>query len=165
MAKAKSLGIFCAANFIIGFPHETLSDCLKSVLFGIYCSLRFGIYDVNYAMFSPYPGSELFEKLKKEKKLDLDDDYFKKLMAYMDVTQPYSYCENVSGRMLSILRFIGFSFSYIAIYISRPIRIYKFFKSFFQKDFFPSNLFEQRVYDFYVRLKLNKKAKKLAINS
>jgi len=162
---AVKIGHTVKLNFIIGFPHETLMDCLKSVFFGIYCSLRFGVYDVNFAMFSPYPGSELFEKLKKEKKLDLDDDYFKKLMAYMDVTQPYSYCENVSGRTLSIVRFLGFSLSYITIYVSRPIRIYKLFKNFFQKEFFPSNLFEQRVYDFYVRLKLNKKEKKLAINN
>ena len=83
----------------------------------------------------------------------------------MDVTQPHSYCDNISGRTLSILRFIGFSLSYIAIYVSRPVRIYRLFKNFFQKEFFPSNLFEQRVYDFYVRLKLNKKAKKFAINN
>ena len=152
-------------NFIIGFPHETLIDCLKSVFFGIYCSFRFGIYDVNYAMFSPYPGSELFEKLKKEKKLDLNDNYFKKLMAYQDVTQPHSYCDHVSGRTIAILRFIGFSFCYIGIYITRPIRIYKLLKSCLKKEFFPSNLFEQRVFDFYVRLKLNRKAKKLVANN
>jgi len=162
---AVKIGHTVKLNFIIGFPHETLIDCLKSIFFGIYCSFRFGIYDVNYAMFSPYPGSELFEKLKKENKLDLDDDYFKKLMAYQDVTQPHSYCEHVSGRTISVLRFIGFSLSYIAIYISRPIRIYRLLKSFFQKEFFPSNLFEQRVYDFFTRLKLNKKTKKLAINN
>ena len=162
---AVKIGHTVKLNFIIGFPHETLIDCLKSIFFGIYCSFRFGIYDVNYAMFSPYPGSELFEKLKKEKKLDLDDDYFKKLMAYQDVTQPHSYCEHVSGRTISVLRFIGFSLSYIAIYISRPIRIYRLLKSFFQKEFFPSNLFEQRVYDFFTRLKLNKKTKKIAVNN
>jgi len=115
-------------------------------------------------MFSPYPGSELFTKLKKEKKLDLNDDYFKKLMAYQDVTQPHSYCENVSGRTISVLRFVGFSLCYISIYISRPIRIYKLLKNLFRKEFFPNNLFEQRIYDFYMRLKLNKKEKKLALN-
>ena len=161
---AVKIGHTVKLNFIIGFPHETLFDCLKSIFFGIYCSLRFGVYDVNYAMFSPYPGSELFTKLKKEKKLDLDDDYFKKLMAYQDVTQPYSYCENVSGRTISVLRFIGFSLCYISIYISRPVRIYKLLKNLFRKEFFPNNLFEQRVYDFYTRLKLNKKAKKFAVN-
>ena len=162
---AVKIGHTVTLNFIIGFPHETLADCLKSVFFGIYCSLRFGIYDVNYAMFSPYPGSELFEKLKKEKKLKVDDNYFKKLMAYMDVTQAHSYCENVSGRTISVLRFIGFSLSYISIYISRPIRIYKLLKSFFGKEFFPSNLFEQRVYDIYTRLKLNKKENKALLKN
>ena len=157
---ATKIGHTVKLNFIIGFPHETLIDCLKSVFFGIYCSFRFGIYDVNFAMFSPYPGSELFEKLKREKKLSIDDNYFRKLMAYQDVTQPHSYCEHVSGRTIAILRFIGFSFCYIGIYITRPTRIYKLFKNFFRKEFFPSNLFEQRVFDFYVRLKLNKKAKK-----
>jgi radical SAM superfamily enzyme YgiQ (UPF0313 family) len=163
--SAVKVGHTVKLNFIIGFPHETLLDCLKTIFFGIYCSFRFGIYDVNYAMFSPYPGSELFEKLKNEKKINVDDDYFKKLMAYMDVTQSHSYCENVSGKTISVLRFLGFSLSYISIYMSRPIRIYKLFKNFFQKEFSPSNLFEQRVYDFYTRIKLNKKNKKLATNN
>ena len=83
-------------------------------------------------------------------------------MSYMDVTQPHSYCEHVSGRTISILRFIGFSLSYVGIYISRPIRIYRLMKSFFQEEFFPNNLFEQRVYDFFTRLKLNKITKNIA---
>ena len=153
---AAKIGHTVKINFIIGFPHETLIDCLKSIFFGAYCALRFGVLDVNYAIFSAYPGSELFEKLKKEKKLNVDDNYFKNL-SYQDVTQTFSYCEHVSGKMLAFLRFFGFSLSYITIYISRPIRIYNFFKNFLQKDFFPSNLFEQRIYDFYVRLKLKRK--------
>jgi len=156
---AVKIGHTVKLNFIIGFPHETLIDCLKSVFFGIYCSLRFGVSDVIYSMFSPYPGSELYEKLKKEKKLIIDDNYFKKLMVYMDLTQAQSYCEHVTGKILTFLRFIGFFFSYIAIYLSRPIRIYRFFRNFFRKDFFPNNLFEQRIYDYYVRLKLNRQIK------
>jgi len=159
---AVKIGHTVKLNFILGFPHETLKDCLKSVFFGIYCALRFGVSDVMYSMFSPYPGSELFEKLKNENKLKVDDNYFKKLMAYQDVTRPYAYCENVSGRMITILRFIGYSFSYISIYISRPIRIYRLFRNFFRKDFFPYNLFEQRIYDFYIRFKLNMKEKKIS---
>ena len=107
-------------------------------------------------MFSPYPGSELYEKLKKEKKLKIDDNYFKKLMVYMDITQSQSYSEHVSGTMLIFLRFVGFSLSYIVIYLSR---LYRLFRNFFRKDFFPNNLFEQRVYDYYVRLKLTKTVK------
>ena len=161
---ATKIGHTVKLNFIIGFPHETLSDCLKSIFFGAYCSLRFGVLDVNYAIFSAYPGSELFEKLRKEKKLNIDDNYFKNL-SYQDVTQTYSYCENISGKMLSLLRFFGFALSYTTIYISRPLRIYNLIKNFFRKDFLPTNLFEQRIYDFYVRSQLNKKTKKLITNN
>ena len=42
-----------------------MNDCLKSIFFGAYCSLRFGVLDVNYAIFSAYPGSELFDELRK----------------------------------------------------------------------------------------------------
>ena len=157
--SAVKIGHTVKLNFILGFPHETLVDCLKTVFFGIYCSLRFGISDAIYSMFSPYPGSELYEKLKKEKKINIDDNYFKKLMVYMDLTESQSYSEHVSGKMLVFLRFAGFSLSYLAIYLSRPIRIYRLFKNFFKKDFFPNNLFEQRIYDFCVRLKLNRKTK------
>ena len=87
---------------------------------------------------------------------NVDDNYFKNL-SYQDVTVTDSYCNNVSGKMLSFLRFLGFSLSYITIYISRPIRIYNFLKNFFRKNFLASNLFEQRIYDYYVRLKLNRK--------
>ncbi len=155
---AAKIGHTTKLNFILGFPHETLSDCLKTVFFGTYCALRFGIYDIQYGIFTPYPGSELFEKLKKDKKLHLDDNYFKKLMVYMDLTKMDTYCDNVSGRMLAFLRLFGFLLTYSVIYISRPIRIYRLLKNIFKKEFSPNNLFEQRIYDFFVRLKLNKKA-------
>jgi len=161
---ASKIGHTVKLNFIIGFPHETFMDCLKSILFGAYCSFRFGVLDVNYAIFAAYPGSEIFEKLKREKKINVDDNYFKNL-SYQDVTQVYSYCENVSGRMLSFLRFFGFALSYATIYIFRPKRIYNFIKNFFKKDFLPTNLFEQRIYDFYVRLRLNRKTKKIATSN
>ena len=99
----------------------------------------------------------MFEKLKKDKKLNLDDDYFKKLMIYMDLTKIDTYCDHVSGRMLAFLRLSGFLLTYSVIYVSRPIRIYRLLKNLFKKEFSPNNLFEQRIYDFFVRLKLNKK--------
>jgi len=34
----------------------------------MYLAFRLGVSDINYMTFTPYPGSELFEKLKKEKK-------------------------------------------------------------------------------------------------
>jgi len=154
--SAVKIGHTARLNFIIGFPHETLSDCIKTVLFGIYSAFKLGVSDINYAVFAPYPGSELFEKLKKENKLKMDDGYFKKLLVQFDLTKGDSYCENVSGKTLAILRFLGFSLSYISIYISRPKRIFKLIRSMFRKKFYANNLLEQRLYDVYIRYKLNR---------
>tara|TARA_Y100000590_G_scaffold453756_1_gene599386 strand:- start:559 stop:2226 length:1668 start_codon:yes stop_codon:yes gene_type:complete len=155
--SAVQIGHTARLNFIIGFPHETFIDCIKTVLFGISCAFKYGVSDINYAVFAPYPGSELFEKLKKEKKFKLDDSYFKRLLVQFDLTKGDSYCEHVSGKTLMILRFLAFSLSYMSIYISRPKRIFKLIKSLFRKKFYANNLLEQRLYDIYIRYKLNKK--------
>ena len=150
------IGHIAKLNFIIGFPHETLIDCLKTIFFAMYCALRLGVSDILFSVFAPYPGSELFEKLKKEKKLKVDDNYFEKLHAQFDFTKQDSYCEHVSGRMLMFIRFFGFLLSYLTIYISRPHRIYKLLKNIFQKKFSANNLLEQRLYEFYIRFKFKK---------
>ena len=129
----------------------------KTIFFGIYSALRFGVSDINYAVFAPYPGSELFEKLKKEKKFKVDDNYFKKLLIQFDLTKGDSYCEKVSGKTLMVLRFLAFSLSYITIYISRPKRIFRLLKNFLQKKFYANNLLEQRLHDVFVRNKLYRK--------
>ncbi len=149
-------------NFIIGFPHETLIDCLKTIFFAMYCAFRLGVSDILFSVFAPYPGSELFEKLKKEKKLKMNDLYFEKLHAQFDLTKPDSYCENVSGKTLIFLRFLGFSLSYLTIYISRPQRIFKLLKNMFRNKFFADNLLEQRLYELYLRFRLKRKQKKLS---
>ena len=74
----------------------------------------------------------MFEKLIKEKKIKIDDNYFKALHAQFDFTKGDSYCENVSGRTLAILRLVGFALCYATIYISRPKRIFSLFKSIIQ---------------------------------
>jgi radical SAM superfamily enzyme YgiQ (UPF0313 family) len=158
---AVKIGHTTRINFVIGFPHETILDCLKTIIFGIYSTFIFGVSDINIAIFTPYPGSELFEKLKTRKKFKIDDTYFKKLIVQFDVTKGDSYCEHVSGRMLVFLRILGFLLSYITIYLSRPVRIFKLIKNLFQKEFFANNLLEQRIYDMYVRYKIGKKTKKL----
>ena len=152
---ANKIGHITSLNFIIGFPHETLIDILKTIFFGIYSAIRLGVADINYSVFVPYPGSEIFENLVKEKKIQVTDSYLETLHMQLDITTSESYCENVSGKMLRFLRFLVFSLSYIAIYISRPKRIVMLIKNIFRKKFLANNLFEQRVYDIYRRFKLN----------
>ena len=65
----------------------------------------------------------------------------------------------MSGRTLTILRLIGFALCYTTIYISRPTRIFALFKSIIQGKFFAKNLFEQRIYEFYLRFKQKREQK------
>lgn len=54
-------------NLVIGFPHETLGELFSTLLFQIKLAW-YGVDDVPIYLFSPYPGSELFEYLKSTKK-------------------------------------------------------------------------------------------------
>ena len=163
--SAHKIGLTTRINLIIGFPEETFIDCIKTILLGVYYVVRFGVSDVNLGIFNAYPGSELFEQLKKEKKLTLNDDYFKKLFIQVDITKGLAYCKHVPSKMLVLLRFLGFSLSYLSVYISRPVRIYQLIRNLFKKEFLANNLLEQRIYDVFVRFKLNRKTKKLLVKN
>ena len=157
MKSAVKIGHIVRLNFIIGFPHETLWDCLKTLIFGLRSALMYGVSDINFAIFVPYPGSELFETLKAENKIIVNDGYFKRLLVQFDLTRSYSYCDNVSTTTLMILRFLGFSISYLTIYLSRPKKIFNLFKNILNKKFIAQSLIEQRVYDMFIRHKLKSK--------
>ena len=79
--------------------------------------------------------------------------------AQFDFTKADAYCEKVSGRKLALLRLVGFVLCYATIYISRPKRILGLIKSLVQGKFFAKNLFEQRMYEFYLRFKQKKEQK------
>ena len=56
-----------------------------------------------------------------------------------------------------ILRFVGFSLSYLAIYLSRPKKIINLIINIFKKKFVANSLLEQRVYDMIMRRRLKSK--------
>ena len=61
-------------------------------------------------------------------------------MAYMDVTQSHSYCENVSGKTISSFEIYWDFLFLILLFIFLDLKEYlNYLKIFFQKEFFPSN--------------------------
>ena len=89
--------------------------------------------------------------------MKLDDNYIKRLLVQFDLTKSFSYCDNVPGKVLMILRFLGFSVSYVLIYTFRPKKIFDLVINIFRKKFTANSLIEQRVYDMIVRSKLKSK--------
>ena len=157
MKNAVKIGHIIRLNFIIGFPHETFFDCLKTVFFAYYCAFRYGVSDINFAIFAPYPGSELFKQLEEQKRIKVCDNYIKNLLIQFDLTKSFSYCNKVPGIMLMILRILGFSISYLIIYLTRPKKIINLIMNILRDKFVANSLIEQRVYDMLVRNKLKSK--------
>ena len=150
---AKKIGHTVKINLVIGFPGERMSDILKTVVFGVKMAFM-RVDDCNIAIFSPYPGSELYGRLRKEGKLPPpNDDYFASLLVYFDLTKAISYCENVSGRWLAFFRFLALILFYSLAYLVYPKRILRVAKSLLGTRFKPSNVLEQRLFDIFARNK------------
>ena len=68
-------GLKLSCFIVIGFPDDTPAT-LRMTLRLIRSMAVLGVYDVAVSKFVPYPGSELFTRLQREGKIELDDDFF-----------------------------------------------------------------------------------------
>ena len=68
MRVAKKLGVNIKANLMIGFPDETRRDLLDTVIFGLEAAW-IGVDDIPLFPFSPYPGTALYEELRRGRAL------------------------------------------------------------------------------------------------
>lgn len=154
MGIAKKYGLIVKVNFMLGFPGEKRVDVFKTLVMMWFFALK-NVNDCNLTIFSPYPGSELFEELRQNGKISrIDDSYFENLMTQFDFTMSKAFCDNIGSVELLIYRIIGMSVFYIISYIRSPARMQRLLGMLFFRRveyFQPGSLFEQRVYDFIVR--------------
>jgi len=144
MRAAKKNGLILRCNLMLGFPQERRTDIFKTLWFQI--KLAFiGVDDVPLYMFSPYPGTALFDELRAKGVIPaLDDNYFRSLLCQMDLTQTSGYCDHVGPRELALYRFVGMSLFYCLSYLFFPKRILRSIKNvFFTKR--TETVFEQRI--------------------
>jgi hypothetical protein len=107
LKEALRIGHTGKINLIIGFPHETRLDCWKTILYAARVALL-GAHDCLISAFTPYPGSELFEELRRDGTIPkIDDAYFEDLLLQFDATVNKSYCRHVGGRELAYYRVLG----------------------------------------------------------
>jgi len=148
MKKAKQNGLSLRCNLMLGFPIEDRVDVLKTLFFQIKLAI-IGVDDAPLYIFSPYPGTELFEYLIKEKRIKgIDDEYFKSLLCQMDLSKSSDLCENIGPKELALYRVIGMSTFYILSYLLYPRRIIRSIKNvFFSRK--TDTVFEQRVAEYF----------------
>ena len=116
-------GLLPRCNLILGFSKERRSDVNRTILFMMKL-VYYGIDDAPLFMFSPYPGTEMYDYLRQSGKIGkADDDYFRTLMCFMDLTNSSSYCENIGPKELAFYRLVGMCTFYALSYLLYPIRI------------------------------------------
>ena len=130
---AGKLGIVTRTNLIIGFPHEKRKNIYETLWYGLKLAAK-GIDEVSIYIFSPYPGTAIFNKLVDTKKLVVNDDYFMSLTSlngdYFQLN-PICVCENVTKTELALYRLMFMSVNYLIGYITRPKRIFRSLQNIF----------------------------------
>jgi len=124
ISYSSKVGMNIKLNMIIGFPDDTHRDIWATIWFLIKCSW-YGANDTAPAIFSPYPGSALFDRLQEEKKLNIyDDEYIYEIINSYDLWPGKIYCNNISSFMLKIYSFVILITFYASNFLFRPQRFF-----------------------------------------
>jgi radical SAM superfamily enzyme YgiQ (UPF0313 family) len=110
-------------NFMLGFPNETHRNIWQSIAFLVRASW-YGAHDMSPSIFSPYPGSALFEQLRAAGRIDMEDDEYFYRMIYVDtLLSNHFYNDHVSGRALRAYVIVYLVVFYGTNYLFHPSRI------------------------------------------
>jgi anaerobic magnesium-protoporphyrin IX monomethyl ester cyclase len=128
MRSCVSEGLSIKVNIICGFPKERWKHLIETLKFIVQVAWV-GCYDMSINQFSPYPGSELFEDLRKENKVKLDEQYFIGLSYYSSMTHAQSYSDYLSSRDILSYKLIGTASFYVVSFMRRPWRLFQTFSN------------------------------------
>lgn len=156
--NAVDVGIIVKINIIFGFPDQDFSDVFHTFIFLFKLAL-YGVHDVTCFSFSPYPGSELFERLVKENKIVRDENYnqFLSTNVYNSPFDMLSWSDRLPNFLIPIFTLGGMAFFYLFQFLFRPSRLFKLMKNFFRNR--PETMMDLALHglknDFFYRRKLD----------
>jgi radical SAM superfamily enzyme YgiQ (UPF0313 family) len=117
-------GLDIKLNIMLGYPDERVSDIMRTNWFLIKASY-YGATDASPSMFSPYPGSALFNELKERGELTLNDNYFYSIVYSQSLHHFKNYNRNNSRRVMMLMLFISYLCFYVSNYLFRPVRAFR----------------------------------------
>ncbi len=116
-------GLRVKCNIVIGFPHETRRHVAQTLRF-CWKLAALGVHDLPVFLFTPYPGSALFQELRDDGTLpDLDDAYMRSLVTLMDPFTSSPYCRHIGPRELLAWRWLIMATFYTISFSLRPQRV------------------------------------------
>lgn len=128
--ESNRAGLNVKLNIIMGYPDEKLTDILWTIWFLIKASY-YGANDASPSIFSPYPGSELFDELLRNGELELSDKYFRKIVASESFHDFVNYNRHNSKATMIFMQYLGYLAFYTSNYIFRPGRLFSLIKNLF----------------------------------
>ena len=107
------------SHLIIGFPSETLIELIQTLLLALRLGW-YGVKGVSVYVFSPYPGSELFEEVYEQSKFTKDDyfNYLKYQLINSAGARVFNPRNLIKFPKEEILTFIGNVFMVLAYFCS-----------------------------------------------
>jgi len=155
MIEAKRQGLTLRANLIIGFPGETRADIFRTLRYGLKLAVK-GVDESSTNVFEPYPGSEIFNTLLQQGKLELNDGYFLGLTSmYSDFTKTdlITFNDAMSPSELAWWRLAFMLAAYAISYALYPWRILRTIRNVLFASHQAATVFEHRLKDAMVRMK------------
>lgn len=120
---SSTAGLNIHLNMIIGFPGERHSDIMRTLWFLMRCSWN-GANDVAIAVFTPYPGSELFDRLSESGLIDLEDDNcLLGIIDSYDLWPSAVYSDKINPVCVKLYVFLLLISFYGSNYLFRPWRL------------------------------------------
>lgn len=150
--EAKRLGIVVRTNLIIGFPDETRKNVFETIRYGLYLAWK-GADEVSINIFSPYPGTEIFDALMREGRLKLADKYFLSLTSLNSdyaALNPLTVNKYMGSRELAFYRIAFMLLNYLVGYLRYPSRIVRTIQ-YVASDVGAATVFEHRLKDIFRR--------------
>jgi radical SAM superfamily enzyme YgiQ (UPF0313 family) len=126
-------GLNVKVNFIVGFPQETMGDLWKTLVLAVRMAVL-GAHDCAVAIFSPYPGSELFEDLYGKEHGALDDRFFLSLGAYTDMSKMDTAWSRLNPYVVSFSRIAIFLAFYGVSLLLHPGRVWRLVREIFGEN-------------------------------
>jgi radical SAM superfamily enzyme YgiQ (UPF0313 family) len=151
--EAKRQGLVVRTNLIIGFPHEMRRHVFETIRYGLYLAWK-GADEVSINIFSPYPGTEIFEDLLRRKRIALNDAYFMSLTSLnSDYTSldPLTCNDYMGPRELAFYRIAFMLMNYALGYLAYPTRILRTIRNVFFRRTTSTTVFEHRLKDMFKR--------------
>lgn len=121
MRACAGAGIKTKANIVLGYPEEKRRHVLETYRYILKMAFA-GIDDLLVTSVSAYPGSELFEQLRREGRINMGEQFFLDLSSQGSLNLSPCYSRHYSKYEQYLFKMGGFVLFYLSAFIARPGR-------------------------------------------